>query len=279
MPTIICACGHRFVARGGEAGQETSCPNCRRSHPVPHPQHAWRRRGADEQEHRTTGCSELGHPEFSFACAPGVPPVWTEWLARLLEEKVRDGERFEDGEDMQVGFMLVLFKQHEDGSLRVLEPDMESLPTVFIDSVTRTLTTCMLQKYVVESCMDGSRLSPPTLRDSAIVCNRFAGARHLSLVRSAPKGKDSGWFIGCQDESHDHNAISNLVELSLYELALRRPDLVQYLGLPREAMVLVGQAPKGWIFRRGDERIRVLLGPEELPILEGSYLEAVNSKR
>jgi hypothetical protein len=79
---------------------------------------------------------------------------------------------------------------------------------------------------------------------SAIICTRLEGAKGVVMERSAPSGSDSGWFCGCREEDHDHNSVTELRKVSLYEAAVRHaPQIVPYLALP-EGILLEARKTK-----------------------------------
>lgn len=83
------------------------------------------------------------------------------------------------------------------------------------------------------------------------------------MSRTDAKGNDSGWFFGCVDTQHNHQALSNLRRVSLYEAAVRYNErIVPFLSLPANIFV---------DFREGIPSF--LLGDREIPIKPKSYLD------
>jgi hypothetical protein len=190
----------------------------------------------------TRSCHQHRHPEFALELGEGVRELDAEWLRATLEGLVAQGRRFHPGETLQLGWSIARIGPLEDGRLTLLEPDFESLPTHFVPGATRSLLHLRLQRSVAES-LGLAEPAFPSLRQSAIVCSRLARARPLWLDRASPQGVDSGWFIGCAGESHEHQSARNLERLSLYEVALQQPAVVPYLALPPGVQLLLPVEP------------------------------------
>lgn len=186
----------------------------------------------------TRSCHQHGHPEFALELGEEVLELDAEWLRATLEGLVAQGHRFRPGETLQLGWSITRIGPLEHGRLTLLEPDFESLPTHFVPGATRTLLHLRLQRSVAES-LGVAEPAFPSLRQSAIVCSRLARAHPLWLDRALPQGMDSGWFMGCADESHDHQSARSLERLSLYEVALQQPAVVPYLALPPGLQLLL----------------------------------------
>ena len=51
------------------------------------------------------------------------------------------------------------------------------------------------------------------------------------MTRSDPTDSaDSGWFVGCLADDHDHQQPANLTRVSLYEAFLRQPAIQGFLA-------------------------------------------------
>lgn len=213
----------------------------------------------------TRTCRHHGHPEFVLDYDPAIviePDV--EWLLDFLERSVGSGTKYRTQETIRIGWTDTLIEQTDSYHLLLLEPDWTGrLPLEYIPGVTRTLAHLRRQKDVAESLGLGERLSFPTIRQSAIVCNQL-GARDCGVMdRAQTEGQDSGWFFGCDDPGHDHNDASVLRRISLYEVGCRVPEVVQFCALPPGLNLLHGSA----------EKIVVCLDGHGVEIRKGSYLE------
>jgi len=142
----------------------------------------------------TQKCKEHGHLEFSVQCddTSALSPS-LKWLLGWIEREV-------------VGWSWLEIRQRPDGTLGLFEPDFQSLPVKFVDSVSNTLLHLFLQKCVAESLGLENEMTVPSLRDGAIVCTEFGSTEGFIMSRVTPKPADSGWFLGCDSEAHDHQS-------------------------------------------------------------------------
>jgi hypothetical protein len=214
---------------------------------------------------RTTGCFRYAHPEFSVSYDPSVviqPDV--DWLVRTLETAVASGQRFEDGQLFQVGWIVTLIRRNADATLSLLEPRPHVSPIQWQESVDLTLVHCRLQKDVADSVGLLDSISFPSLRLGCIACTRYGSAEGLLLDRtSTTSADDSGWYLGCDDETHDHQDPSNLLCVSLWEAVVKDGRAIPYLALPPGILVHLGpQVPE------------VVLNDRQLFFTPGSYLHA-----
>ena len=211
----------------------------------------------------TQKCGEHDHLEISVQCedAPALSSS-LRWFLGWLENEVAGGRRFLPDQTVQVGWSLLEIRQRTDGTLALFEPDFQSMPVKFVDSVSNTLLHLFLQKSVAESLGLGEELALPSLRDSAIVCTEFGSTEGFVMSRVTPKAADSGWFFGCDSDAHDHQSPHCLRRVSLYETATRHDArTIPFLALPPGSFVGFGGAVP--YFSRGET---------ELAIRPGSYL-------
>jgi hypothetical protein len=218
----------------------------------------------------TTRCRDSGQPEFRVAVdgAAVIEPDIA-FLLRTLEEWVQAGERFGDGETVQLGWCLLTVRVNEDNTLSLLEPDFRRMPILWVDSVTSTLRHLRAQKDVCESFFDPTAVCFPTLTQSCIVCTHLPEAQQLVMERHEPVAADSGWFLGCHGNTHDHNDARNLSRVSLYEAALQNPETIPYLALPPAVLLHVTADGLRGIFHEG----------KALQPKDGSYVDAIAKRR
>ena len=160
------------------------------------------------------------------------------------------GEVFRPGESLQVGWMYDLIVDRPDGTLGIQEPDFEQVPLAWVESATKTLRHIWFQKEVAASVA----LDPefPSYRQRAIVCTRLRDTSVLFMHRETPADADSGWFIGCYDDDHDHNDVSQLVSVSLFEAAVAWDQrFIAYAALLPGCYVVAGQGPPVTIIVNG----------------------------
>jgi hypothetical protein len=213
----------------------------------------------------TTKCSQFGQPEFQFSASNSVvPQVDVDWLIRTLEGMVASGEKFKIGETIQLGWMITKLESGDKGSLKITEPDMKSFPIKFVDSVDSTLRVTRSQKDVVESVLSANDIAFPNLVQSVVVHKNYKQARQIVLQRLPSSGSDSGWrLLDQKDSSQDPK---QFIKISLYQLALDRPNLVMFLALPTGVQVAI------------DGRVVILRDGAELRVKPDSFLNGLNKK-
>jgi hypothetical protein len=163
------------------------------------------------------------------------------WLLHWLEERVAAGELFKPGESIQIGWMHTRIFGRPGGTLGILEPDFASVPINWNDSVSLTLRHLWIHKEVAVGAGLADQASFPSYRQSAIICRFLKGADTILMYRQPATEADSGWFIGCHSDSHDHQNPTELQCLSLYETAVRHDQrFIPYLALPAGTYVVAG---------------------------------------
>ncbi len=210
---------------------------------------------------KTQYCHRVGHPEISISFDGNrVLSTDAEWLINYLDAKVQEGDVFEAGSTIQIGWMVNRFEM-ADGKLWLFEPDFRIIPIEFVNSVDRTLVHLRLQKDINDS-VEIKDYSFPVLNQSGIICTHFLSQSDLFMERTTPSDRDSGWFFGCISLQHDHNDPACLRRVSLYETICAKPHLVEFLALPSGIRINL------------KKRVEVWLNGSELRPKEGSYLFA-----
>ena len=152
---------------------------------------------------------------------------------------------------------------HADGALGLQEPDFLAMPVNWVECVTLTLRHLWLQKEAAASVA----LQPdfPSYRQSAIMCSRLQGSSVIHMDRRDSSGTDSGWFIGCYGDGHDHNDPKELTLASLFEAAVCLDSrFVAYAALPSGCSVVAGHGSPA-----------VLMHDTLLDITPGSFLSSM----
>lgn len=215
--------------------------------------------------HTTTKCKQFGHPEFQISVSSkAIPEVDIVWLLSWLEKRVAAQERFKAGETIQIGWMITKLQAAPGGTLIVTEPDMKSVPIKFIDSLDNTLKQLRSQKDSLESLGKSFELAFPSLQQSVVVHKNYKTTNRVLLDRASPVGDDSGWWVSDLNDKGGNQTPKNFVKISLFQLALDRPDLVKFFAFPPGLQVVV------------DSRIGVLKDGKEIPLVEGSFLSQLN---
>lgn len=193
-----------------------------------------------------------------------VVPPFAEWLRRHLDEggSASQGSKVRDGDTLQYGWFDLRLRLRER-HLSLLGPDLSRL-LEWTEDLSVLLHASLMHRVVPESY--GLRPDTPRMHDVAAVQVSDFDAP-LYLTRADPLSsipKHSGWMVGQQGlEPADSFEV-----LSLYELASRRPALLDYLSLPAPIHVgFVGDRP------------RLAREDVELQPVPGSLLEARSPRR
>ncbi len=132
----------------------------------------------------TQKCRVHDHLEISVQCedTSALSPS-LRWFLGWLESEVAGGRRFLPEQTIQVGWSVLEIRQRPDGTLALFEPDFQSVPVRFVDSVSNTLLHLFLQMSVADSLGLAEELALPSLRDGAIVCTKFGSAEGFVMSR------------------------------------------------------------------------------------------------
>ncbi|MDP2273411.1 MAG: hypothetical protein Q8N23_02450 [Archangium sp.] len=221
------------------------------------------------KEFRTTQCAAFDHAEFTLRFLRDVPvPDLEKMLIGYFENAVATGTRFKPGQTVQLGWATLRLTQRDDGTLGVLEPDLKH-ELKWIESVDQSLLETWRQKEVLASLGLLEKADYPRQALQAVVCSRTWDAPAFMMGRTEPSAPtDSGWFVGCMDDAHDHQSPEALSVVPLIEIAVKVPPLTQFFAMPQGTDVVVSGP--------GRIRARIFVEGEELKPREGSYLDALN---
>jgi hypothetical protein len=224
-------------------------------------------------EFRTTQCRRHGHAEFTLVIEQKLPvPALEKILVSYFEDQVARGTTFKVGETVQFGWAMLRIGQRSDGTLSVAELAAET-ESGWRESVGTALMDTWFQQQVAVSLS----LEPefPRQGQTAYICgNVEPGLGEYMLSRGEPvRANDSGWFIGCCEDDHDHNTVDNLSLEGLLGVILQIPILMQFVALPFDTnlhiVVSKSGAPIPTIYIDGEPRT-----PKR-----GSYLASLIKKR
>ena len=188
----------------------------------------------------TQHCRKFDHPEFVLEVDESrIPDEQIKLFIDNLEGLVAEGTVFEPRQKFKIGWMLTEVREYEGSRLTLLEPDMESLPIQLVPGISESLHQQMMQVFFIDSlAVPRQDMEVPDIRQSAMVCSRYRESGDLFLARSEPyKKTDSGWFLGCLDDDHDHEAVENLEVVSLYEAFLKRREIEVWASFPRGSLI------------------------------------------
>ena len=186
----------------------------------------------------STKCSKAGHREFRVRGESPALKQDAEWLIEYLESSVLNGTNFTVGETIQMGWMINRVEEGDGGLLIISEPDFEHLPIAFIPSVTKTLFHLRIQKDTADSLGLLDQLTLPSVCDAVSVTANWALSSRLQMFRIEPVGAHSGWVVEeVHSGEHDERNLGQSKLISLYELALVRPEFVPFFALPQRIRI------------------------------------------
>jgi hypothetical protein len=220
----------------------------------------------------TTRCQDYGHAEFALEVDDSaVPHQHFARVIQTIEGMVAQGSVFAPGETFQIGWMTTQVQRYDEDRLTLFEPDMRSMPIVFVPGVTATLRQMMLQLFLIDSvAVPRHDMDIPNICQSAVACTKLGAATGLILSRDKVlHANDSGWFIGCHDEDHDHNSNANLICVSLYEAFLKQKPIQGWMAFPVGTLVALQDGEPPMVFKDGTK----------LAILPDSYLGQLIGKQ
>ncbi len=217
-------------------------------------------------EERTSNCKQHGHPEFAlFYDEEQLLEEDVNWLIFALEEEVANGQRFQDGDMFQIGWMVAKVRTHKDNLLTLSEPDLKELPLHYVNSVTNCLMHLRWQKEILSSYGLHEPSIHPSVSQNVLICNHLADSSEFAMQRLLAEDDDSGWQIVCTDPDHDHQDVTQLECLSLYELATSvQAKTIPFLALPEGSQLIIN-----------DKEICYFLNDEIQTLKEDSFLHSL----
>jgi len=211
----------------------------------------------------STNCNKAQQVDIELQFDPeSALDIDVKAFVRNLEGQILRGTEYKIGQLIQIGWAMVKIEMGNGSKLALWEPDFMEMPARFVPGVTNTFRHLRLQKSVLESLGLEDRMLFPSMLENGIKCSRHEDSVDFVMDRAEPTKTDSGWFFGCDDNTHDHNNPVNLHRASLYELAHAKADCIPFLALPPGTLLL----------KRG-KSLEVFLSKQRLPIKKDSYLD------
>lgn len=162
-------------------------------------------------------------------------------------------ERILPGQTLRYGWTTLRFVEDEQnrsgaGKDVLLVEEMQrpffSEKQSYLPGVAQTLTLLQLQHEAIQRNRITGDVIYPHGSQRAMVCTRVTPktVQRLRPLRAdrawQPDVRDSGWFIGCCDEDHDHDNANELATMHLFHLVDQFPGLFPYLGMPVGTMMV-----------------------------------------
>jgi hypothetical protein len=133
---------------------------------------------------------------------------------------------------------------------------------LYVTGVTRTLALLQLQHEAIRRNRVAGNAIYPHHSQQALVCRRVTPEtiRHFRPLKAdrawEPDIHDSGWFIGCCDQDHDHDNPDESAMIHLFHLVESSPGLFPYLAMPVGTM-LVFEEHQAIVFRPDEDEGQV----------------------
>jgi hypothetical protein len=211
----------------------------------------------------TSQCRRYGHAEFCLQADDSVPGEYLQHAAQTVEQMVARGSQFRPGQTFQIGWMWTQVMQHDATYLTLHEPDMRSMPIQWVPGITETLRTMMIQLFTLDSVSLRGQMDAPHVRQFVLACNRFHEPEFRMIRMPAEEAADSGWFLSCADDRHDHQRQANIVTLSVYEAWLSQRYIQGFVAFPVGSMISMDR----------HSGLQISLHDRPLRIVPGSYLD------
>jgi hypothetical protein len=189
-------------------------------------------------------------------------------LLRFVENYLSDqSKRILPGQTIHYGWTTLRFVQdehHLSGAgtevllIEELEHPFSLDDTSFVLGVAHTIALMQLQKEALRRNHIVGDVIYPHRSQFALVCKRVT-PETVQLLRPLmahrawqPDTRDSGWFIGCCNNDHDHNNAEELAKLHLIHLVGEFPGLFPYIAMPVGTQ-LVFETSQVIVFHPGEQ--------------------------
>lgn len=190
-----------------------------------------------------------------------VPDSDLDALAEGIRAMLEAGSVFAEGQTILHGWLFGRFDSDPEGGLRLTGPTLDSMPMAYGSTVDSLLEGARRHRDVAASLdlpYDSPRFDEYALISQALFdVNSFP----LRIQREASDAEDpmfSGLTVLAPATEH-------FSKISLYELGMRRPDLVMWFALPAGLTVIAKSRTNFQVSRSG----------VQVGLIEGSFLDGL----
>ncbi len=175
----------------------------------------------------------IRHPQFNryvFNLDDDENDSSITWFFNWVEKWVATGDAAIDQQQIQLGWTSLLLVC-KDQCLTIYTPDFKSFPLQWTDNISNALRLLAHHKYLPESY--GLQADIPEQGSIALVGELFD--QFPMFMTRSEKDVDrehSGWFIASSAMGVDNTDESKLRLMSLYEVYIRAPHLLEFLSMP-----------------------------------------------
>ncbi|PCE34000.1 immunity protein Imm33 domain-containing protein [Burkholderia ubonensis] len=172
---------------------------------------------------------KYGHPDITVSMDDDLE-FGAQAILNYFEDQICRGVVFEEGETVQIGWLIVMLKSGNNEKLEVWEPEFSTIPISWIRGANTTYRHLIVQK---ELCTQ-LEVEPeyPSLRQAALVSSEFTVQNDFSMIREAEDASNSGWVL-----TSGRNVNAGLEFRSLFEMAIKCRKIIPFLALPSGASV------------------------------------------
>jgi len=188
-------------------------------------------------------------------------------LLKFIESYLSDqSTQILAGQTMHYGWTTLRFVQDEH-NLSGAGPEVLLIEEIehpfapddtYVSGVAHTMALMQLQEEAMRrNTITGDALYPHRSR-FALICKRVTPKtvqflRPLVAHRAwQPRKPDSGWFIGCCSNDHDHDDPEELARIHLIHLAEHFPAIFPYVAMPVDTK-LIFEETQVILFRPGEQ--------------------------
>lgn len=210
----------------------------------------------------TQGMAGMGQYEFALDITDHVTDDTATQVLRYVTDYVAtSGQKILPGETMRYGWSTLRFTQ--DGEWLVVEELANPFATsadAYIRGAARSIAILTEQDAAVQRNAIPAAGHHPHRSELAVVCRRLAPDQPRTVMvfdrLKSQRTDDSGWFIGCGNQAHNHNDVNELARIHLVYVAELDPRVVYYLAMPEDTRV-VFERTKVIVFAPGQQDGRV----------------------
>lgn len=213
-----------------------------------------------------------------------VPLTWEEGddRDRQISELIRSVRDYctaeqctlADGDTMTYGWTLLRFRPSTEDDLlgsgflivQELTQPLADQGQEFIDGAEQSIMLLDLQEDAIRRNVVEGQSESPYRDDQMVICTRvppagFTWRYPLVLARLEHKRPtDSGWFLGCHDQEHDHDDAHERERARAIEVTRALPGIFPYLAMPVGTTIILDET-QAVIFRVDDDEGYVDPGP------------------
>lgn len=165
-----------------------------------------------------------------------------DFISYVLDYQIETQTIITSEQTLTYGYWLVKFKE-KGQFLDVWEYNSDA--SSFIEGANLTLSYLHSQYSLCETI--NAEFDSPTADKFVTIYNQVFESEEIQGVRYEEGGDQSGWLLYCKEQDLDTLNEDGFLTLHLYELTLKRPDILKFLALPTGyRFILKGNEYNAW---------------------------------